>query len=652
MSQVKKIQIRKIQAKIPRLEANGRFLPDTIDLEKRTVQFVFTTEMAVRMWNWEFGTFNEILSTKPNHIRIDRFKKGAPLLDNHDRFSGTRAQYGVVEDAWSEGDKFVGLVRFAKAEDDADADKVFRKVADGIIRNGSIGYRVYKYQDETKGDGKIKTMRAIDWEPVEFSIVTVPADHNAQVRSEQDQEIEIEIISDNQNERNLNMSKNEAEVPTPVPINPIDADKIRKEEREKNAKIVRACRQAKLPDKYAEELVQSGKSLENCLMEIQEKWAESDKETPIRSVSKTDVEVGEDNEVESRRAAIAEAILHRAAPQDHKMTDRAYKFSGLTAMEIVRKLLEINGVRVFGKSQDELIHRAFHSTSDFAAVLENVAGKRLQKAYESVPQIFKLFAEETTLRDFKASSVVHLGEAPALEELGDGGEITLGTMGDSKEVWQLATYAKGIAITRNTLINDDLGAFVKLSAAFGRAAAHLENKVALQRAFLDNPQLGDGKAIFHDDHNNLDETDEFISEASLGRLKALMRKQVDDKGQELELTPRWLVVGPDSETESQKILAKISKQGGFNVHGNTLDLLVTAKIDDYAHILIADKSAIEGLQYAYLEGGRGIQMRTISDPNVLGITIQAYLDFAAKAINHRAFVMNEGAAPPSEESEE
>jgi hypothetical protein len=54
-------------------------------------------------------------------------------------------------------------------------------VRDGILRNISVGYMVHAYQ-EIK-DGARRILRAVDWEPMEVSLVCVPADARAQVRS-------------------------------------------------------------------------------------------------------------------------------------------------------------------------------------------------------------------------------------------------------------------------------------------------------------------------------------------------------------------------------------------------------------------------------------------------------------------------------------
>ena len=638
------LQTKKVNAKIPMFDIVGRFMPETFNAEARTIEMTFTTSMPVRMWKFkgffDIEEFNEILSMDPSHVRLDRMKKGAPFLNNHRRFS-FEDQLGVVERVWIEGEELRGVVRFSKKKS---AEDIFQEVKDGIIRNGSVGYKVHKYKDESKEGDKIKTLRAVDWEPVEMSLVPIPADHNAGVRSEGNMPPEThdcEIIFEQRNERTEEMPQAK-ETPTTTPTT-TEVDQIRQQERDKNSKIMRACRQAKMPDSFSEQLVNSGKSLEDCLLMIQEKWAETDAQRAINPVNPTRVDIGGGlDETQTRREGAAEALLARHFPQDHKLTEKGYRFQNRSAIEICRLILELNGTRTERMSNHDLVQRAFMSTSDFTSILETSGRARLQKAYESVPQIFKQFSTETTLRDFKPNKVVHLGEAPAFEKLGQGGEIKMGTVGDSKEEYRLYTYAKGLAVTRETIINDDLGAFLKLSAAFGRAVAHLENRVAFKEAFLDNPTMGDSVAVFHNTHKNLS-TGAAVSKASISAMKAKMKKQTDDKGQLLELSAKFILGGADNESTIKEILAGQNVNGGFNVHSGEFTPLITAMIEDNAHYLVADPNQIEGLEHSYLEGARGIQSETLTHPDTLGIIIRNWIDFGAKVINFRAFQKNPGA---------
>ena len=106
----------------------------TINAEKRTVDLDWTTGAAVLRSSWLDGPFYEELSLDPKHVRMGRLNNGAPFLANHDG-GDVAATLGVVESARLEGNKGTATVRFAAEGIDPEADKVFRKISDKIIRN-------------------------------------------------------------------------------------------------------------------------------------------------------------------------------------------------------------------------------------------------------------------------------------------------------------------------------------------------------------------------------------------------------------------------------------------------------------------------------------------------------------------------------------
>lgn len=93
---------------------------------------------------------------------------------------------GVVESgsAKVDGKQGTATIRFAQAEDDPEADVLFRKIADGIVQHVSIGYRIYKAQkvEQAADTDTIPTYRAIDWEPFEISTVSIGEDAGAGFR--------------------------------------------------------------------------------------------------------------------------------------------------------------------------------------------------------------------------------------------------------------------------------------------------------------------------------------------------------------------------------------------------------------------------------------------------------------------------------------
>jgi hypothetical protein len=154
---------------------------DTADAGARTAQITWSTGAAVRRVDQNGEPWIEELSMNPAHVRMGRMQSGAPLLDTHNRY-GLSGVLGVVENAKVDGTKGTATVRFSKR---AEVDPIFQDVKDKIIRNVSVGYTVYRYDDvSTPEDLRAGTrrLRATDWEPSEVSLVPVGADANAGVR--------------------------------------------------------------------------------------------------------------------------------------------------------------------------------------------------------------------------------------------------------------------------------------------------------------------------------------------------------------------------------------------------------------------------------------------------------------------------------------
>jgi hypothetical protein len=153
----------------------------TIDADARTVEVVFSTGAGVERMDWWTGKrYIEKLSLKPEAVRIDRLNAGAPLLDAHSAYSIVD-QIGVVESGSVKltAKEARATVRFSKRDA---VEPIFQDVREGIIKNVSVGYKVYRFEEETNGN-KIPVRTATDWEPFEISMVPMPADAGAQVRS-------------------------------------------------------------------------------------------------------------------------------------------------------------------------------------------------------------------------------------------------------------------------------------------------------------------------------------------------------------------------------------------------------------------------------------------------------------------------------------
>jgi len=135
-----------------------------------SLSFAASSESPVERY---FGT--EILSHQPGAVRMERIDgKAAPLLFNHD----WNDPIGMIDSGRLEGGR---LIVDAHLFDTARAKEV-NAMIEGGLRNVSIGYEINTLEENTKA----KSYTAVDWVPLEVSIVTVPADPSVGIGREQE----------------------------------------------------------------------------------------------------------------------------------------------------------------------------------------------------------------------------------------------------------------------------------------------------------------------------------------------------------------------------------------------------------------------------------------------------------------------------------
>jgi phage major head subunit gpT-like protein len=634
------------KVKMPKLQLRATFKPESIDQEKRTVEVVWTTGQRVLRKPFWSDPYYEELSLNPSHLRMDFLNSGlAPCLNSHSSYE-LRDVIGVVEKAWLEGSEGRAIIRFSEREE---VNSIWQDVKSGILRGISVGYFVHKFERQPMPEGEeVPTYLAVDWEPKEISLVAIGADSGAKVRASEDEGEECVFVNNNASVAGEEVRQVEKKDQAGVAP---DTEQVRKEaaaaERKRTSEIVELCRKAKLGDEVAQKMIDDGVSIDDARKAAIDELAKRDQESATRS--HVTVTSGGQDEVETRREGVAEALLHRADPSKNKLGEKGRDYRGMSLLEIARELVAARGVRVKGLSKMEIAERGLHSTSDFPYILANVANKSLRAAYESAPQTFRPIVRQTFASDFKQIQRTQLGDAPQLVKVLEGGEITKGTVGESKEVYSLATYARQVAITRQTIINDDMDAFTRLPMMFGRSAADLESDL-VWGVITANASMNDSIALFHASHGNLAASGSAISVTSLGAARAAMRVQKGLGGKNvLNVQGKYLVVPAALETIAEQYCSKdfvSAKSSDINPFKGTLSPIAEPRLDATSALnwyLFADPNQIDVLELAYLDGQSGVYLETAMDFNTDGVATKARLDVAAKAIDWRGMYKNPGA---------
>jgi hypothetical protein len=630
------------------------FVPTSYNEGERTIEVTFATETPYRRRTWD-GEYDEILSLKKSHVRMDRLKKGAPFLADHSGWN-VRNVLGVVEKAWIDEETKSGraLIRFSERED---VKPILQDIKTGILRNVSVGYRVYKFEKEPAPEKSTAppVYRATDWEPHEVSLVAIPADANSQVRAAETGGENDCIIEFNQTEeRNMEINNPVTPHVTPPVVDEAalkaKADAAILEERTRGIEIRKTTKIAQLDDAFADDVIGRGVTLDQARALIFDELAkrQAQQQPPTNPHHQGNVG-GEDNELR----AIEQGMLHRAAPETYKAEGKAQDFRFMSLVDIARLCLEKKGVNARSLPIHEVVSRAI-STSDYPILTQNIANKFLRRGYDEAPVgEWKKLATRTTSNDFKAKTGIQYDGAYTFDEIPEGGEYQLGYLKEAKETLKLGTYGKLIALTRQAIINDDLGGFTKHASRMGRGYAEKQAELAwnlLTKNSGNGMTMGDGFNLFDGtNHKNVGTTGA-ISETTLTEALRLMRMQKGlDTKQYLNLRPSYLVVTPKREIEARKIINGLinpTQTSNVNMFVGSMQIIVEPRLQDTDEdrwYVTADPMQIDMLGWAELAGAEGLFMEQKETWNTDGIEWKARGDFGITVWDWRGFFKNEGA---------
>lgn len=590
------------------LQARADIRPKSLNRETRSLEVILSTGADV-----DRGGFIERLLISPTAIDLSELP--VPVLDTHRRDS-TRDILGSLTAARIENGLLVGSITISKRH-----ALLLDDIEQGAVRSLSVGYSIHSFRDEADpATGRLVRI-VTGWVLKEASFVPIPADSGAIVRSDP--------VPD----------PVQPNAQAPAPISQVAAPLI---SRAQINHEIRALRQTcDLPEAWANDQIDREASVDQARAAAFE--AMRQKPAPvISSHAPASASTGE-----SFVAAAGEAVFCRANPS-LAPSPAARELMGLSVVDLGRVILGRSGVLTTGLSPSGIVERML-STSDFPAIMGDTVNRALRQGYQAAPSALKAAARKSTARDFRRKTKIQITEAPVLEPVGEGGEFKHGALHDAKESYALGSFGKIVSVTRQLLINDDLGAFTDMSAKWGEAAAdfeaqHLVNLI--EAASGAGPTMDDGKTLFHADHGNIASSGAEISIASLGEARLKMRKQKGLAGRPINIQPRYLIVPPELEIVAEQVLAVIQPNTAQNVNpfGGKFELLVEPRLSSEKRwYLVSDPAVTEGLEYSYLQGEEGPQIETRQGFEIDGMSFRVRLDFGAAFLDHRGWFRNAGA---------
>lgn len=364
-----------------------------------------------------------------------------------------------------------------------------------------------------------------------------------------------------------------------------------------------------------------------------------------------------EDEADKRRDSVVVSLLVRAGVADRQTRENAMasSYRGHTLLDLARASLIRAGVRTDGMGKMEIVGAAFtQGTSDFPILLENAMHKALQQAYATAPDTWSRFCKLGSVSDFRAHNRYRVGSLGMLDTLNELGEFKNKTIPDGEKGSITAgTRGNVINLSRQAIINDDLGAFVGLAAQLGRAGRRTIEAV-VYALLAENgglgPLLADGKSLFHADHGNIT-AGAAISMDAIEKDRIAMASQTDVGGNEfLDLRPSALVLpiglGGTARTinDAQYDPDTANKLQRPNVvRGLFNDVVDTPRLTGTRRYLFADANEAPVIEVAFLDGNQEPYVEQEAGFTVDGTRYKARLDFGAAAIDFRGAVTNAGA---------
>jgi phage head maturation protease len=610
-----------MDATIQLLSRAANTAASTADEKTRTIQVTFASEAPVRRSTWSDGSFDEVLEISKDAIMSGRLEMGMSLLDSHRSGSLADRLGSVVPGSL----KIVGSearvsVRFSRSDK---AEAIWQDILDGHTLPISVGYRIHQKETIETRDSEIPTVRATSWEPMEISVVAVPADSNAHTRHHEKDTEMPEAQTENRSQKSTRTRAEE------------DASILSLAKRfgfePKDELITRSITDKISYDEFRERLL-------DHLTEEDSKIVTIPASAPYRS------DYFENAQSRQDRADAIYARLTGTAP-----TDRARPYMGMSLLEHGRGFLQERGENSRDLTPDQIFKRTM-ATGDFPLLLQSTGNRMLVDAYKLAQSPLKTtIARASTIDDFRRKSRLKISDIDKLQKVGEGGEIKHTSRAETAEGYKLETYASQYRITRQALINDDLGAFSDFNRTAGRMAAETENDLIFTLLTANSgvgPTLEEtGNALFHSAHGNLAGTGTAIDVAALKAARLAMRQQKSMGGKSyINAVPKYLLVGPELETQAEQVLASLAAAtvDEVNPFAGRLTLLVEPRIEDASWYVFSDPGSVPTIEYSYLSTQPGPQMESEDSFDTLGTAFRVYLDFGCGVVDFRGAYRNPG----------
>ncbi len=334
------------------------------------------------------------------------------------------------------------------------------------------------------------------------------------------------------------------------------------------------------------------------------------------------------------------------AMYDIQTLEAADKLRGIGIQEFCEQVVGSQLPR-FRRDASGWLQAAF-STTSLPGILSNIANKMLLEGYNYIEDAWRQICKVATVNDFKEHSRYRMTGNFTFEKVGPDGEIKHGKIGEQLFGQKADTHGIMFALTRQMIINDDMGAFTDIPRQIGMGAAEAIAD-AVWGLLLSNPN-----SFFSADNKNyLEGADTALSVDALTAAEILFGEQTKPNGRPLGIGPRILLVPIALKVIAQQLMKSTdlnetttANKGKpkSNPHAGKFDVVSSSYLSNAtfpnasnkAWYLFADPNRLPAMEVAFLNGiDRPTVEKTDADFNTLGIQFRGYIDFGVREQDHR-----------------
>ena len=297
------------------------------------------------------------------------------------------------------------------------------------------------------------------------------------------------------------------------------------------------------------------------------------------------------------------------------------------------------------------------STISLSGILSNVANKTMLASFEAVDNVLGLIAAQADANDFKQVTSYRLTGAGEFEKVGPDGEIKHAALSEETFRNQVETYGTLLSLSRQMMINDDLGAFLKLPRIIGRQSA-----IKLQKVGFSLLLANAGPFFSSGNSNYFEGADTNLQITSLTTAEQMFFDQKDENGDPISITPGVLLVPTSLKTVADQLHNDVTvnettttnkPKPNRNPHAGKFRPVATPWLNaqslsgssDTAWYLLANPADAAVIEIIYLRGRRTPYIESEETAfNTLGMQWRGYFDFGVALQEKRAGVKSKGAA--------